>query len=198
MENMDYKIVLGILATAMTIWAHIPYFKETLKGKNKPHIFTWIIWTLLTFIATAAQIVGGAGPGAWVTFVTGLICVAITLAALKHGEKRITRSDWIIFIASLSAIPLWLLTSDPLLSVILVTAIDISAVYPTFRKSWIKPFEENTYMYGFNIPRHIFSIAAIQTISPVTAIYPAGLLVMNIVMYFMLKTRRVAVSKKLA
>lgn len=190
MINFDYKTVLGVIATGMTIAAHIPYLMETIKGTNKPHIFTWIIWTMLTFIALAAQISGGAGAGAWVTGATGLICVLITAAAIKNGDKHITRSDWIMFLAGLSAIPVWATTSDPLLAVIIVTAIDVSAVYPTFRKAWRKPFEENSFMYGFNLPRHICSIASIRSLSMVTALYPAALLVMNLVMYIMLKMRR--------
>lgn len=190
MDIADYKALFGITATAMTVWAHIPYFLETLKGTNKPHVFTWIIWTLLTFIAATAQLVGGAGPGCWVTFATGIVCIAITVVSFRNGEKYITRSDWCMFVAALSAIPVWMATSDPLIAVIIVTCIDVAAVYPTFRKSWKKPFEENTFMYGFNIPRHMLSIASIQTISIVTALYPAGLLMMNIGMYAMLKTRR--------
>ena len=72
----------------MTVAAHIPYLLTTLKGTNKPHIFTWVIWSLLTFIAFAAQVAGGAGPGAWVTGATGIICVIITAAALRTGRAR--------------------------------------------------------------------------------------------------------------
>ena len=174
----------------MTIAAHIPYLIETIKGTNKPHIFTWIIWTILTFIAAAVQYVGNAGPGAWITLVTGLICIVITAFAFKHGEKNITQSDWVMFIAGLTTIPLWVVTEAPLWSIILITAIDCSAFYPTFRKSWIKPYEENTFMYGFNIPRHIVSIASIAQLNMLTVLYPAALLAMNIVMYIMLKIRR--------
>ncbi len=188
--EFDYKIILGIIASIMTIWAHIPYFLETIKGTNKPHVFTWIIWTLLTFIAFAAQFKGNAGAGAWVTGVTGVVCILITVASFRRGEKNITRGDWITFIAGLSAIPVWMMTSNPLLAVIIVTAIDVSAVIPTFRKAWVKPYEENSFMYGFNLPRHICSMAAIQSLSLVTVLYPAALFFMNLVMYVMLKVRR--------
>jgi hypothetical protein len=87
-----------------------------------------------------------------------------------------------------------MMTSDPLLAVIIVTAIDISAIYPTFRKSWHRPHQENSFMYGFNVPRHALAIVALQTVSWTTALYPAGLLVMNIVMYVMLKIRRKTLS----
>ncbi len=186
----DLKTILGLIAVGMTVWAHLPYFVHTLRGTNKPHVFTWVIWSLLTGIAFAAQVAGQAGPGAWVTGVTGVICVAITIVAFRQGEKDITRSDWIMFIAGLAAIPAWVLTSDPFWSVLIVVGIDACAFWPTFRKSWHKPHEENSFMYGFNIPRHSVALCALETVSPVTALYPATLLVLNVIMYAMLKLRR--------
>jgi chromate transport protein ChrA len=186
----DIKIILGCIGIGMTIAAHIPYLIQTIKGTNKPHIFTWIIWTLLTFIAAAVQYVGGAGMGAWITGMTGLICIVITAFAFQKGEKNITRSDWAMFIVGLMSIPLWAVTSSPLWSIILITAIDCSAFYPTFRKSWHKPREENTFMYGFNIPRHVVSIFSIAQINMLTVLYPSALLVMNVVMYVMLHIRK--------
>src|SRR5690606_16045788 len=109
------------------------------RGTNKPHMFTWIIWTLLTAIILAAQIVGGAGPGAWSTGAVLLPCIIITVLAIQRGEKNITASDWVMFLAGLAAIPVWLATSNPLWAVIIVVAIDALAFGPTFRKSWFRP-----------------------------------------------------------
>lgn len=188
--NFDYKTVLGLVAVCMTIAAHIPYLLTTLKGSNKPHVFTWVIWTFLTWIAFAGQVAGGAGAGAWVTGVTGAICVVITAATLRRGEKDITASDWIMFLCGLTAIPAWLITNDPVWSIVIVTGIDCSAFYPTFRKSWLRPHEENSFMYGFNIPRHMVALSALGHISLTTALYPAALLAMNVIMYVMLRSRR--------
>lgn len=193
----EYKEILGFLAAILSIALHIPYLIQTLKGTNKPHIFTWIIWTILTWIAFFGQYVGEAGPGAWVTASTGLICLIITAAACKNGEKYITQSDWIMFSLEFRSIPLWAITNTPLLSMILITTIDCSAFYPTFRKSWIKPFEENSFMYGANIPRHLISIMAISNFSIITVIYPAALLLMNAVMFIMLKIRRLKFSREI-
>jgi hypothetical protein len=190
----DYKFILGGLAIAMTVAAHIPYFYTTVKGTNKPHIFTWVIWTLLTGIGFAGQVAGHGGPGSWATGVTGILCIAITAAALRKGEKTITRTDWAMFLAGLGSIALWAVTKDPLWSVIIVTCTDASAYYPTFRKSWVRPDEEHSFMYGFNIPRHVVAIAALRQISLTTALYPVMLLAMNSMMYVMLKTRRAKTS----
>jgi hypothetical protein len=192
---LDYKIILGGVAVVMTVAAHVPYFLTTLRGTNKPHIFTWVIWSLLTFIAFAGQVAGHAGPGAWVTGATGVICLFITFATFRNGETRITRSDWLMFLGGLAAIPLWMATDDPVWSIIIVTGIDCSAFYPTFRKSWRRPFEENSFMYGFNIPRHMIALSSLRQVSVTTALYPSALLAMNIVMYIMLKTRKAQLAQ---
>lgn len=179
----------------MTVWAHIPYLFHTVRGTNKPHIFTWVIWTLLTGIAACAQWAGGAGAGGWVTFFTAAMCVAILLATLRNGEKHITRGDWIMFLAGLAAIPVWALTDNPVWSVWIITLIDLAATYPTFRKSWLRPHEENSFMYGLNIPRHAVGLMAIEIYSVTTTLYPAALLFMNIVMYAMLKMRRMHLAR---
>ena len=194
--DFDLKTLLGLAAVAMTIAAHVPYLLQTLKGTNKPHIFTWVIWSLLTFIAFAAQVTGNAGAGAWVTGVTGVICLIITAAAfMRRGETTITRSDWAMFLTGLAAIPLWMITDDPTWSVLIVVGIDCSAFWPTFRKSWHKPLEENSFMYGFNIPRHMIALSALSQVTLVTALYPAALLAMNIIMYVMLKARRAKLTE---
>lgn len=194
----DFKTILGVLAVGMTIWAHIPYLIHTIRGINKPHIFTWVIWTLLTGIAACAMWTGGAGAGGWVTFFTALMCLAILLATLKNGEKNITKSDWVMFLAGLSAIPVWMMTDNPVWSVWIITIIDFAALYPTLRKSWIKPQEENSFMYGLNIPRHAIGLMAMQTYSVTTSLYPAALLGMNVGMYMMLKMRRMYLARQSA
>jgi hypothetical protein len=77
--------VIGIVTVIIAIAMHVPYLFDTIKGKIKPHPFTWILWTLLTLIVFFAQFYDGAGPGAWGTGVIGLICIFITVACLRHG-----------------------------------------------------------------------------------------------------------------
>ncbi|MCB1538025.1 MAG: hypothetical protein H6865_02580 [Rhodospirillales bacterium] len=186
----DLKSWFGALAALLAVLAHVPYFIAILRGTNRPHIFTWIIWTLLTVIAASAQIVGAAGPGAWSTVVTAFMCVAITAATVKKGERDITRADWLMFAAGTAALPVWMLTSDPLWAVVIVTVIDALAFGPTIRKSWRRPDQENITMYAVNLVRHCLAIAAIAQYSLVTTLYPAMLLAMNMVMFVMLTSRR--------
>lgn len=171
---MDYKIVLATAATIISFIGYLPYIRDVLKGTTKPHLFTWLIWTLLTGIAFLAQVAGGGGTGAYVTAFSTIMCLIIAVLAFPRGEKNITRLDWACFIAALFGIVLWQLTGDPLLAVIIVVATDTVAFVPTFRKAFWKPREETAIMYALDTIRFILAIIALESFSVTTWLYPAA------------------------
>ncbi|HTL29474.1 MAG TPA: hypothetical protein VL282_09635 [Tepidisphaeraceae bacterium] len=182
--------IYGGLSVAFAIASYAPYFVATLRGTNKPHVFSWLLWSLLTWIAFAIQVFSGAGPGAWASGVTAFCCVVIAAASLKHGERRITRSDWVAFILGLLTLPLWLATKDPTASALLVTAIDLFGFYPTFRKSWHRPREEMVSTHALSLIKHLLAIAALSIVSIPTAFYPAALFVANVLLVAEILYRR--------
>lgn len=187
--------IWGFISIVLALVSLVPYIWVTIRGTNKPHLFTWIIWTLLTGIAFALQYTEGAGAGAWSGFVTTILCLIITILAVKYGEKNITRSDWIVFIAALAAIPLWLMTDNALLAVIWVSVIDSIGFIPTFRKSWHKPYEEMLLHPIIAGIKHITVLLALETVGPSTTVYSTSMVVMNGLMVAMLIFRRWAVKK---
>ncbi len=173
------KTALGVLAILVGMYAYIPYFRDILAGKTKPHAFTWFIWFLLTAIAYSAQIEGGGGAGTWATGVTAFVSFVIFLVALKVGKRNIVPIDWLFFVGSLLALGLWFVTKSPVSSVILITIIDILAFVPTFRKSFHKPDEETAITYALSGVKFALSLAALNVVSITTALYPLSLVVTN-------------------
>lgn len=184
------KEALAGIAIILTLVGYFQYFRTMFAGKTRPHMFSWIIWASLTAIAYFAQISDNAGAGSWVTALSAIICFFIAGFAFFYGEKNITRGDWITFIAALSAIPVWLITDTPLWSVLIVTVIDALGFYPTFRKSWNKPYEENMFHYSTASIKFILAVFALNHFSIITALYPLSLVVMNFVFVFLLIIRR--------
>ena len=192
---MPVQEIIGVVTVIMAAALHISYLKGAISGTITPHPFTWLLWTTLTFIIFFAQISDGAGPGAWGTVTVAVICLGITAASLKNGFENIKKIDIALFISGLLAIPLWIVTDDPTLSVILVVAIDLIAIVPTFRKSWDKPYQEPVYLYALNVLRHGLSLFALANISIATALFPFAIMLANGCLAIFLLWRRHVLKK---
>lgn len=193
---MDSQEIIGAVSFLIGVYATYVYISSIFKGETKPHLFTWLIWGILSSISYAAQIFDHAGPGSWAMGWTAFSCLLIAAIALKYGEKNITRSDWIAFIASMSCIVPWLLTKDPLGSVILISIIDLVAFYPTFRKSWHKPHEEHLIAYHIANTKLILSLFAMANFTAVNVMYPLAIVIANSLFIVMCYWKRRSINKK--
>lgn len=190
------KNVLGILAVVLTCVGYGPYFYSIFRHQTRPHMFSWLIWGTVNGIAFAGQYSRGGGAGSWTTGFTALLCLAIFALAVKWGERNITRSDWAAFIAAIAAILLWLVTNNPLGAMILVTLIDVLGCYPTLRKSYAKPYEENVFTWGVVGLRSFISLFALEHYSLVTVIFPLIITGTNSGITCMLLWRRAVLGRK--
>lgn len=187
----DYQTILGVVAVLIGLAGYVVYFWGIFKGEIKPHAFSWLIWVIITAIGFFAQIAAGGGPGAWVTGFTAVMSIILVFVGLGSSSRvLITKTDWIFFAFSLLAIPVWYFTGDPLWSVILITVIDAVAFVPTFRKAYFHPQTESTFHASCAGIKFLFGIAALETFSLTTVLYPASLVIANLGFVAMLVARR--------
>jgi hypothetical protein len=191
---MDLKHWFGLAASAMSVFSLVLYMGTILAGKTKPHAFSWIIWSALMGVLFVAQYTHEAGAGAWQTAVSTFMCGAVGVLSLFRGEKHITRSDWVALIGALSTIPLWIVLKDPLVSVILLMVIDVAGYFPTFRKSYPAPYQENIWRPFRALIMIAFTIAAMKDYNFITMIYPIVFAAMEVGLVTMLLWRRRSVS----
>lgn len=187
---LDLKTALGVVAVVIGFIGYFPYLRDIFKGRTKPHLFSWFIWAILIGTIFFVQVVGNAGPGAWVTGFAAAICLVIAILAFKRGEKEITKIDWLCFAVALSGIILWIKTKNPLSAVILITLVDATAFIPTFRKSYTKPYEETATQYFLASIKWAVGLFAIKSFSLVTWLFPASLVVTNGLFVLLVLIRR--------
>ena len=175
---MEVKIILGLVAATLALISSYVYIKDMLRGNTKPHLYTWLIWSIVTTIAFLGQWVSGGGPGSWATGVAALLTTGILMLAFFGGYSTndITNFDKVCLFLSLISILPWLLTKNVLWSVILATLIDLIAFAPTMRKTWHAPKSESLGSMYVDAVKHSLSIASMNTYSLVNVIYPAGVL----------------------
>jgi len=192
------KEAIGLLSFVIVTITTFQYFTLTLKGTIKPHVCTWVLWGIVMLISAAARAAADAGPGAWAAWAGAFSCASIGVLAIFKGEKDITRSDILVFLGALSAIPVWLVTNNPLYAVIIVTAIDVIAYAPTCRKSYYRPFEECVTPYFTANTLHVFSLLANLTYSLTTTLTPVVLILANIGLITLILVRRRQLRPRLA
>ena len=180
------KEVLGIIAVLLGVLGIVPYIRDIFKGKTKPHLYSNIIWAVVTTLAFFGQLAAHAGPGAWTTGVMALITIYLVFLSKKYGTRDVTKMDVVFLIIGLLAIIPWYLTSDPTISVVIATVIDACGFIPTIRKTINDPGSETLITWISNLVRHGIAISALSIFSIATYIYPLALLMMNIIVVYVI------------
>lgn len=190
--------VFGALGVALSLLRYATYLRAIYKGTTKPHAFTWINAALMSGIAAVIQYIDNAGPTLWVTAVVAASCAFISILALYRGERHITRSDWAAFLAGLAIIPVWLVTKEPLTALLLVLMIEIFGYFPTVRKSWSKPQEEDLVSWALSGARWLCATLAVTSLSPLSLAYPLFLTVTETAFVLFLFIRQRQLRARLA
>ena len=187
---MDLKTTLGIIAALMAISSAFLYIRDIFRGNTRPHIYTWLIWAIVTVIGFLGQWFGGGGTGSWATGVTAIYTIFVFILSLRYGTPDITNFDKVCLALALISIVPWLLTQNVLLSVILATFTDVIGFLPTIRKTWNAPRSESLGSMYFDALKHSLSIASLQRYSLLTWLYPAGVLFAKVVIIGEINFRR--------
>lgn len=170
--------------------AFYPYLRDALKRQTQPHQFTWLIWAITQGTATAALWVGGGGIGAIPLTISASLVTLIFFLSLREGGENITKSDIIVLAAALITICIWWFLDNPLLSVLMVSAIDVVGYIPTFRKSFAHPWTETVLSWVLFTVAYIFAILALETYSLLTLSYLISISVANTALIIFLLIRR--------
>lgn len=192
MSNVEY--IFGMSAALAGVIQYIPYIRDILNGRTRPHAFSWFVWGLPCGIIFAAQVVEGAAAGAWATAVTTILCTFIFILSFFYGEKEIKLLDWICFALALLAVALWVITKNPLGSVILITIADMLGFAPTIRKSLKKPYDETLSTYAIGGLKWILSLFALKTLTFTICLYPIAMIIGNWLLVSLLLVRRSALT----
>lgn len=182
------KEILVVVASVLALVGNIPYLIDVVKGRVKPHPYTWFVWTVVSCVVFFGQVAKGAGIGAIPTAVSEIFTVIIFLFSIKYGFKNPPRMDkYFLVLAILGLIP-WVLTNDPTISVIIVVSIDMIAFIPTLRKTYCHPKSETPLLYGSNALRHSLALGALGSYNIATMLHSVVMIVINSIMVIFIKT----------
>ncbi len=160
-------------------------------------MFTWLIWGITQGVATVGLWVGGGGIGAVALTLGTILILVVFIMSLFEGNKDVTRSDVVVLIIAFSAIGIWWFLDNPLIAILLVSAIDVLGYIPTFRKSYHHPWAETVSSWSLFVLTDIFAIIALHSYNFLTLSYLISISVINIVLVVFLLVRRQMIREHL-
>lgn len=184
------KDLFLITAALVTIGAIIPYLRDIMRGTTKPNIVSWLTWTLLTGIATAAEINAHEYRSAVFTGVAGLGTALVVMFGLRKGFVKYTRFDITCQIAAVVGIVLWQLFDSPIIAVVSSVTIDFIGALPTIRHSWLRPQEETWQAFAFAGIGGFLALFGLTAYNVTSLTYAVYIVVINIVLASVIVYRR--------
>lgn len=196
----ETKTMLTIVALLLAVLAYIPYFRDIMRGKTRPHAFTWLVWCVMSTVAFFSQVSDGGGVGTWVLAFTAVVNFVIFCFAIYKGETDITNMDWFCLMGAFLGVALFTFNEDPPMSLLIISAVDIIGFVPTVRKTMTRPYQETMSTFALTSLKYVFSIAALENYTFLTVYYPSVVGTMNalFVILLVVQRKRIGPPKKSA
>lgn len=169
----EIKLIATVAATGVALVAYIPYLVDMFKGKNKPHLYTWISITIITIMVAYLQVIGGAGIGAVPTILGCFVDLIILFYCFRYGTKDVVFIDKVCLAFSLTGVATYLaIQNKPGIALAIITVAEVVSFFPTFRKTKNDPYSESLTSYYLLLLKLSLVLIALEEYNWLTASYP--------------------------
>ncbi len=188
---MISPLYLALVAMVLDLLGSANYIRDVCAKRTKPHVFSWFIWGLLMGLGAIVSVSQGAWQAALSLALGAAINFAVCILGVRMGGTRYVRPlDWVALFAAMTVIPVWLSTHNALWAAVIVTGINISGCFPSLRKAWHFPGEENLWSFSVFGVAALLRLCAVTPFNVTTALYPATIMVMDFVLITVICLRR--------
>ena len=184
------RTVIASVAGILALIDVIPYIVDIIKGKSKPHIVSWLTWTLLLIIGTSAAFAAHQTRSALLTLGDTIGTGLVLIIGLKYGTAKYSLFDGMCQLAAILGLVFWLIFNSPAIAVIAVVSIDLIGSIPTIKHSWIKPEEETWQSFIIMTIASLLTVISLSVLSVTSLTYPIYLLLSNLIIALIVVYRR--------
>ena len=182
--------VLGYASGILMALSVIPYARSILRRETKPQRMTWLIWSILTFIAFFSQLAKG---GTWSLLLTAGDTLAILIVfflSFKFGVGGFRRIDIISLCGAFVSLFLWYVTKEPAIALFLIILTDFFGAHLTIVKSWRDPASENWVGWAICGVGGILGTLAVGEFNFILLVFPFYIFLINSSMALIILLRR--------
>jgi hypothetical protein len=165
--------LFGIVSGLLQALACVPYVRDILTGKTKPHRGTWAIWCTLSLIVLLSQRADG---GAWslLMAVSQLVgTLVILLLSIGRGVGGTSRFDILLLAIAASGVVGWYAAGDPTIATLCVVLSDLVAVVMMMPKTYADPYSETLSAYVMSALSGACALVAVGSLDFGLIVYPA-------------------------
>ena len=58
---MELKLIFALIGAVLALIGNIPYLRDTIKGRIRPHPYTWFVWSIVSLVTFFGQMQKGGG-----------------------------------------------------------------------------------------------------------------------------------------
>jgi hypothetical protein len=178
---MNFSTILVIASSILSVVCFLPYFIDMVKGKTKPRIVSWFIWSVLAAVACVAALVDGHYPTAVFLLLSSLAPLAVVVFGWRlGGDRTIERLDMVCLLGALIGVVLLTIFNSPAFAVIITIIIDLVGGVPTLVHSWMRPNEETWLEFALAGIAALCMLLVVNSWEITAFVYPLYLLSINL------------------
>jgi hypothetical protein len=189
---MDWRYLLVVLGALINVCSAIPYLIAIVKGKTRPRIMSWFIWTVLTGMGAAAAI----SEHQWLTSILLIASAFETLTVVmlgwRHGNRHVEKLDVFCLVGVMVGIILWQIFNSPAIGALAAITLDLIGGVPTLVHAWKKPQEETWQTFFLCVIGSTLTLIALKDWRITSSAFPIYLVAINAFYTVVILARRKA------
>jgi hypothetical protein len=162
----------GVLAGVLSLIDPVPYVRDILRGRTRPHRGTWAVWSMITVTALASQWAQGATWSlllvAAQTAGTGVILVL----SVRRGEGGLAPTDLALLGLAAIGIAGWITSARPVIATGCVVLADFAGAVMMTPKLWRDPHAETASSFVIAAVSGVLGAVAVGRPDLALLIYP--------------------------
>jgi hypothetical protein len=180
-----------IIGTLIGAAGSAVYLVKTVQGKVKPNRVSFLLWSVIPFIAFFAQLDQGVGLESLMTFSTGFLPFTVFVASFtnKDAKWKLSWFDYLCGILSLVGLVLWMITRVGNVAIFFSIIADALAAIPTLVKAYKYPDTEIAWPWISTVIGVILTLLTISTFTFANSGFIIYILILNTVIYVLVQFR---------
>lgn len=171
--------LFGYLSGIFAIVEFIPYIRDILNGKVKPHRATFFIWTILGSLAFFSQLAKGASNSLWLPGLETAGGLVVFILAFRYGIGGYSRQDRFALALACIGLVVWYVTKEAATALYITIFVDAIGSYLTIHKAYFMPESETSLAWILSAIAGVFALLSVGKLDIILLSYPIYLVIAN-------------------